>query len=216
MTLKRDGSIACLVLALTCLWATTATAGPLHDAARASDEVAIQALLDAGADIDERDENGATALIAAALASGEDTEALETIDYLLQRKADHTIRDNRGMTVLHAAALSGDAESVAYFTGSDGPGYWPIDIDDKANVLGVTPLIVAAEANRGNVVAYLAMGGANLEVADNAGQTALTHAGTLGHDKVATILLRLGAKCQEIDPAWFATCTERRQALGLQ
>ena len=193
-----------------------ALAGPLHDAARAGDEIAIQKLLDAGADINERDESGATPLIAAALASGEDEEALETIDYLLQRRADHTLRDNRGMTVLHAAAFAGDAESVAYFVGSDGPGYWPIDIDDHDNEQGATPLMVAAEQNRGNVVAYLVLGGADKEITDKEGRTALTRAAQSGHDGIVRILLRSGAKCQPADPDWLAACTALRTELRLK
>ncbi len=188
-----------------------ALAGPLHDAARAGDEVAIQKLLDAGTDINERDETGETALIAAALA-GEDLWA--TMDYLLQRKADYTIRNDRGMTALHAAAFSGNANALAYFVG-EGPIDVPIDINDHENKFGVTPLIVAAEENHGDIVAYLITKGADLEITERHGYTALTRASYHGHDEIITILLRAGAACQEVDPLWFKDCTARKAALGL-
>jgi uncharacterized protein len=179
MSLLQKTMAGCVALALS-LAAGAALAGPLHDAARAGDEVAIQKLLDAGVDINERDESGETALIAAALGAGVDLEALETLDYLLQRNADHTIRNDRGMTVLHAAAFAGDAESVAYFVGTDAPWLSPIDINDQDNKFGVTPLIVAAEENHGNVVAYLFFWGADLEITERHGYTALTAPGTTG------------------------------------
>lgn len=188
-----------------------AFAGPLHDAARAGDKAAIQKLLDAGANINELDETGETALMAAALA-GKDLWA--TIDYLLVRGADHTIRNDRGMTVLHAAAFSGDIGGVAYFVG-EGPLNVPIDINDHDNKFGVTPLIVAAEENHGNVVAQLITLGADMEITERHGYTALTRAAYKGHEQIINILLRSGAVCQEIDPMWHADCEKRKAAMGL-
>jgi uncharacterized protein len=202
------------VVALASALALTPTltvAGPLHDVARAGDEVAIQKLLDAGTDINERDETGETALMAAALAA-EDLWA--TMDYLLQRKADFRIRNDRGMTALHTAAFSGNANAVAYFVG-EGPLNAPIDINDHENKFGVTPLIVAAEENHGNIVASLITLGADLEITERHGYSALTRASYHGHDEVITMLLRAGAACQEIDPIWFKDCTARKAALGL-
>jgi uncharacterized protein len=199
--------------AAVALFLNTAVAlgGPIHDAAQAGDEVAIQKLLDAGTDIDERNENGETALFAAALVYGRD----KTMDYLLQRGADFTIRNRDGLTVLHAAASAGDGESVAYYFGSDGPGHWPIDINDHENELGVTPLMLAAENGHGNVVAYMVFGGADTEITALDGTTSLTRAGKNGHDDVVTILLRTGAVCQEIDPVWLVECEKRKADMGL-
>jgi ankyrin repeat protein len=199
---------AALTLLLT---AGVAVGGPIHDAAQAGDEVAIQKLLDAGTDINERNGNGETALFAAALVYGRD----KTMDYLLQRSADFTIRNNDGLTVLHAAALAGDGESVAYYFGSDGPGHWPIDLNDQDNELGVTPLMLAAEEGHGNVVAYMVFGGADTEITARDGTTALARAGKNARDEVVTILLRAGAVCQEIDPAWLADCKKRKAEMGL-
>jgi uncharacterized protein len=192
----------------------TAYAGSIHDAARLGDTTAIQNLLNAGTDINELDESGETALFAAALASRNSSHN-KILDFLLQRQADYTIRNDRGMTVLHASAFVGDAESVAHHIGTDGPYHKPLDINDHANKFGVTPLIVAAEENHGNVVAYLIMWGADLEITERHGYTALTRASYHGHDQIIDILLRAGAVCQEIDPAWKAECEKRKSALGL-
>ena len=188
---------------------TFAVAGPLHDAARMGDRTLIQELLDGGADVNELDETGETPLLAAALAG-----QTKTMDFLLQRKADYKARNDRGMTALHAAVFVGDAEAVAYFIG-DGPLSVPIDINDHENKFGVTPLIVAAEENRGNVAAYLITSGADLEIKERHGYTALTRASYHSHDEIITILLKAGAACQEVDPVWLKDCTARKAALGL-
>ena len=44
------------------LLATTSFADPIHDAAKDGDLAGVQALLDAGADVNAKDENGRTAL----------------------------------------------------------------------------------------------------------------------------------------------------------
>ena len=196
-----------LTLALA-VCTTPALAGPLHDAARAGDGALMQQLLRDGADIDERDENGETALFAAARAG-----QYSVSDQLMVAGADSSIRDNSGMTVLHAAALAGLAGVVGTFIGED---YRTIrvDMDEHENDLGVTALYLAAEVGHANIVAYLAFNGADTEIADRKGLTALTRAGQLGQDEVVTILLRLGSACQDIDPAWKAECDKRKAALG--
>lgn len=59
----------------------------------------IKALLDAGADVNTRDAQGMTALMAAAY-----TSQADTIRYLLSRGADLHTRDAEGNTALHHAA----------------------------------------------------------------------------------------------------------------
>jgi ankyrin repeat protein len=182
-----------------------ALAGPLHDAARTGDDMLIQTLLDGGAGINELDETGETPLLSAALA-GQTT----TVDLLLKRQADASLRNDRGMTVLHAAAFAGDDNAVAGFVVGA-----TIDINDHDNKFGVTPLIVAAEENHPGVVAYLILAGADLEITERHGYTALSRAGYQGHDEVIALLLKAGAACLEMDPIWFNDCTARKAALGL-
>ena len=186
-----------------------AVAGPLHDAARAGDRALLAQLLRDGANIDEQDETGETALIAAALAGNG-----KVIDQLLVAGADASIRDNNGLSVLHAAAAGGDAEGVHLLLG-EAYHSQRVDIDDKENERGITPLIAAVEASEGDIVAYLVSLGADKEIVDKDGSTALTIAGKKDHDKIVTLLLRVGAACQEIDPTWKVECDKRRSALGI-
>ena len=198
--------LALLPLAFA-LGASPSIAGPLHDAARAGDAALMQQLLRDSADINAQDENGETALFAAALAA-----QYSTHDQLLVAGADASIRNNQGLTGLHAAAMSGNANLVNSLIGGDYHSK-RIELDDHDNELGVTPLYVAAEANHANIVAYLFSFGADAEIPDKAGLTALTRAGQNGYDEVATLLLRIGSACQEVDPAWKAECDKRKAAL---
>ena len=203
--MNRHALLACLMaVALT---PGVSLAGPLHDAARTGDEMLIQTLLDGGASINELDETGETPLISAALA-GQTT----AVDLLLQRQADATLRNDRGMTALHAAAFAGDDNAVAELIGGTAAA---IDVNDHENKFGVTPLIVAAEENHPGTVAYLILSGADLEITERHGYTALSRAGYQGHDEVIALLLKAGAACQEADPFWLKDCTAHKAALGL-
>lgn len=202
-------SFSPLIAAMLALAACQALAAPLHDAARARDGAAIAQLIRDGANIDEQDENGETALFAAAL-NGD----AKIIDQLMIAGADAAIRNNRGMTALHAAAAGGDAEAVSVLVGGAKLSA-RIDIDDHANELGVTALIVAVEEDEGDIVAHLVGLGADKEIAALDGYTALTRAGRSGLDQIVTILLRSGAHCQDIDLYWKADCEHRKASLGL-
>jgi ankyrin repeat protein len=209
MSLLSRTTAGLVALAMS-LSAGAAAAGPLHDAARAGDRALLAQLLRDGVNIDEQDETGETALFAAALAAEP-----KIIDQLLVAGADAAITNDRGMSALHAAAFGGDAEALALLVG-DGPFAKRVEIDDASNKFGVTPLIVAAEENEGDIVAYLIVLGADKEITERHGYTALTRARYHGHDQIVTILLRSGALCQEIDPVWLAECTKRREAMGLK
>ncbi len=205
--MNRFVLVGCAAIALSLV--IPVNAGPLQEAARAGDGALMQQLLRDGADIDEQDEAGETALFAAAKGGWYSVH-----DQLLVAGADVSIRNKEGMTVLHAAASAGDAGVVAGLIGVDHRSK-RVDIDDHDNDLGLTPLAVAAEADHGNIVAYLFSHGADPEIPNKAGLTALTLAGQKGHDEVVTLLLRTGSACQEIDAAWKVTCEERKAALGL-
>jgi ankyrin repeat protein len=194
--------------AMTIALAAPAAAGPLQEAARAGDGALMQQLLRDGADINEQDEAGETALFAAASGGWYSVH-----DQLLVAGADVSIRDNRGFTVLHAAASSGNANVIAGLIGEDHRSQ-QIDLDDHDNELGATPLAVAADANHGNIVAYLYAHGADPAVPNKAGLTALTIAGQKGYDDIITLLLRTGSLCQDIDPVWKAACDTRKAELG--
>jgi ankyrin repeat protein len=200
--------LAAVALAVALALPASAIAGPLHDAARAGDRDLVAKLLKGGADINAQDETGETALFAGALA-GES----KIVDMLLVFGADASIRNDRGMTAVHAAAWGGVPEAVSVLVG-DAKFSARIDLDDHDNKFGVTPLIIAVEENHGLLVAHLIGLGADLEITERHGYTALTRAAYKGHEEIITMLLRSGAQCQEIDPAWFKDCSARKAALG--
>lgn len=209
MSSLRKTLTGCIV-SLLLLSSGAAIAGPLHDAARTGDATLIQVLFDAGADVNERDAAGQTPLMSAAHASN-----LRTMDRLLMLGADTTARDHDGLLALHWAAFAGDPNSVAMLLG--GIKYRSGDIagiDDAQNRFGVTPLILAAEMNHPRLVAALIFLGADLEITDLHGQTALTGAADEGNEEIIHLLLRGGAACQDMDPNWFAECTARKSAMA--
>lgn len=73
---------------------------------------------------------------------------------------------------------------------------------DKKNKEGLTPLMVAVEAGRLDMVNALLSQGASIEVTDRAGRTALVHA--IGNSKVVEKLLLKGADPDTTDRAGMA------------
>jgi ankyrin repeat protein len=114
-----------------------ANAGPLFEAAGRGDLAVVEKLLGEGVEVDQRGRNAETPLIAAALA-GETA----TAEVLIVHGADIMAHNKGGLTPLHAAAYSGSVE-VARLLLDHGAG-----LEDRENVSGATPLIVAAEENR--------------------------------------------------------------------
>jgi len=71
----------------------------IHVAAKGGHETALQLLLDMGADINERNSNGQTAMLSAVFYNH-----LSCVKILIERGADATILTNRGYSVLHYTA----------------------------------------------------------------------------------------------------------------
>jgi ankyrin repeat protein len=97
------------VFVVSALLAATAaaSAGPLEDAAKSGDAEHARQLLDQGADPNERDGSGLTALHRAVAARHHDVVAL-----LVARGADVNLSTERGGTPLHVAAATGDEASA--------------------------------------------------------------------------------------------------------
>ena len=194
--------------AVSAYWRSQAVngAGSLHDAARSGDVDLVNELVADGADINERDATGETPLLAAALAG-----QTAIVELLLSAEADPTVRNDRGMLPLHAAAFAGDLSAVTVLLEND----LSTTLNDHENKFGVTPLIVAAEEDHGEVVTLLTAKGADLEIAKRHGYTALTRASYKANEDIITLLMKSGAQCQEIDPAWLENCSKRKAAMGL-
>jgi ankyrin repeat protein len=177
-----------LFIALVFLASASTFAGPLHQAAEKGDLAEASALLAKGADPNEQNENGETALTAAIL---ERQDGLALL--LLDRGARTDGRNAGGFTPLHAAAYV-DATDIAALLLDRGAA-----IDDQENKAGVTPLSIAAEENRLQVAGLLLDRGANIEQTEMNGYTPLTRALWRGHADMVTLLQRYGAKCQPVE-----------------
>jgi len=187
----------------------------LVEAALAGDEGSVVRMLAVGADVNERDARGVTALHLAAwierpailallLNAGADVHAvavgtLETPLHmagkardsgiaraLLDAGADVDARQATGATPLHTAAHYDRAETAQVLISAGGS----VKAEDHR---GATPLHVAASEGAREVTEVLIVAGADLEAVDGAGHTPLYWAVHNGHGVVATALLDAGA-----------------------
>lgn len=123
-----------------------------------------QLLLDRGADLQARDEEGLTALHYAAA-----TGNLPTLRALLDAKAKLAVSDKNGTTPLHWAAARGRKETAQALLAADAP----VDPADKE---GQTPLHLAVAAGQEVLVRLLLDHGANPNLRNHKGETAFTYA----------------------------------------
>ena len=195
-----------LLVLIACigLGATSALAGPLHDASRTGDVRSAIRLLDQGIDLSKPDSAGEPPLLLAALAGHVDLVAL-----FLDRGADVEARNKGGLTSLHAAAYGGRLDVVRLLVARGA------SVDDARNFYQMTPLHAAAEEGHSDVITFLVASKANVEAKERNGITPLTQAGWRQHWAAADSLLRAGAVCQEealVGPWLFGECTRRKSA----
>ncbi|MBM3677898.1 MAG: hypothetical protein FJW96_08460 [Actinobacteria bacterium] len=186
----------------------------LVDAAAAGDGAAIRELLRRGADVNETDPSGATAVAAAAyaghaaivrrlvdagadvdrqdanrsnafLSTGE-TGDLAVLEEVLRAKPDLTLTNRFGGTALIPAADRGHVAVVRRLLETE------IDVD-HVNDLGWTALLEAVILGDGGaahteIVRLLVAAGADPTIADREGTTPLAHARRSGYDAIAAIL----------------------------
>ena len=183
--------------------------GGLREAVRSGDLAAIKNLIDAGADLNERDSLGATPLLDAAWYGNEQIVRMlveggarvdaaheeggsTPLDYAVLR-GNATIarllidRGAKSSRALHTAALHGQAEIAQLLIAAGSPC-------DARDDNGSSPLDLAAmEGNRETVEALLA-GGAKVDAPHPAtGATPLLEAAGKGNAAAVTVLLRVGA-----------------------
>ena len=158
-------------------------------ASKSGDHLAIQQLIENGANLDAVEGLGWTALHWAAR-NGHDI----CIDALLDGGANIDAPDHAHFTALHWAAWLGSGVCLSRL------------LDRGANVhatdnFWATPLHTAAE--RGNVecIYILLAHGAELSTADYFGRTALHKAAENGHVNCAKVLLKCGASLRLLDSA---------------
>lgn len=191
------------VVGLSSLFAVSAIANPIHDAARVGDAEAVTRLLDQGVNVEDRNATGETPLISAALAG-----QTQVVELLLARHAAIEARNNRGLTPLHAAAYGGHPDTVATLI-EHGTA-----VNDDQNRYHTTPLIIAAEDGHTEVVKLLIAKGADLEAVEANGYTALTQAWAVNKWDTVDVLLKAGATCQPkeiIGKSWATECNKRKK-----
>lgn len=179
-----------IVLAMWCATLNLASATPLHDAVKAGDLVKTQQLLDAGVDVNAKDEQSSTPLHWAV-----ESGILEITQLLLEHHADIESVDNNGNTPLHVAAAKGRRKAVALL----------LEHGAKIDVLNNgrhTPLHLAIQEGRIATIEDLLGHGANTGVMDDEegngerGQDALSFAIAGGKDNIINLLLSKGVVVQ--------------------
>lgn len=192
----------------------------LHNAAALDDVAAIRRLLAGGANIDARDESGATALLVAThgnkvnaaralIEAGANVNAkddiqdspylysgarghLEILKLTLAHGADLASVNRYGGTALIPASERGHVETVDTLIKAG------VNVD-HVNRLGWTALLEAIILSDGGprhlrLVELLINAGANVNIADHEGVTPLQHARGRSYDKIAALLEKAGAK----------------------
>lgn len=181
-----------LRLALAILTAMPALANSgdaLIDAARADDQSAVAALLSKGADVNARQEDGATSLAWAANHSN-----IAIAELLLSRGANPDLTNELGIGPLSLAISNGSLPMVKLLLSK---GANP----DVPRENGETPLMTAARLGQVETMQLLLSRGANANARDKKfGQTALMWAA--GHPAAVRLLVDHGADVRVVTTAW--------------
>jgi uncharacterized protein len=169
-----------------------ATAGrpPLIEAVRNGDRDAVRGLLQKGANVNEAEADGTTALHWASY-----RDDPQSADTLLKGGANVNAANDLGATPLWIASQNGSESMVRRL----------LDAGAKPNLallLGETPLMVAARTGNPAVVELLAAKGADVNARGPRNQTALMWAVAQKHPEVVKVLLAHGANVQARSASW--------------
>ena len=137
----------------------------IHDAivdeANAVNYEDVEKLVKEGYDVNEKNANGQTPLMVAAIMGAEDL-----VHQLCMLAAEPLLQDSRGGTAMHMAAAFGHDKILNILYAARGPQ--ALDIADH---LGNTPLHLAARAGQSTVVGTLLRFGADTKAKDKTGAT---------------------------------------------
>ncbi|MGE0879371.1 MAG: ankyrin repeat domain-containing protein [Acidimicrobiia bacterium] len=203
----------------------TVVRSALSDAAARGDLATVQSLLKAGGvTVDERDDQGRTALVAASygghidvakalIAAGADVNAKDRTSQSSYLIATSEIGEAKGLELLRLTLANGaDVKSLDSYNGTGliraaDRGFVDIvnellttDIDkDHVNRLGWTALLEAiilggGDAKHTDVVRRLVAAGVDVNLADGQGVTPLTHATNRGYTAMIDLLRSAGAR----------------------
>jgi cytohesin len=160
---------------------------PLDRAARAGDLGEVKRLISEGANPNETNKWGYTALTGAC-SLGADTKAhTDIVRYLITHGADVNKRVMDGTTALNEAAFWGHRETVLVLLNAKA------DVNQTKDN-GYTPLISAASEGHLAIVKLLVEAGADLNRQNTGGHTALHMASARDHREIVAALLAAGAR----------------------
>ena len=185
------------ILALLPLAAAAQSVAPtpgtpaIVEATRADDAQGVRALIDAGADVNARQGDGASALH---WASHRDNLAIARL--LVDAGADPNAANDLDATPLWLAAENSSASMTELL----------LDAGADPNLtlaMGETPLMIAARSGAAETVALLLAAGANPNAAERErGQTALMWAAAQGHADGTGLLIDAGADVRARSRVW--------------
>ena len=153
----------------------------LIEAVKDNHIVTVKALLDAGADVNDRDTFGESLLHLAAVRGYKEMSSM-----LIAGGADVDARDDRGLTPLHAAAWGGHREILMLLLDKN------VGINVRSTD-GLTPLHMAALAGHKETIQYLILKGADINARSADGMTPLHAAAFKGHQQAVELLVAGGA-----------------------
>ena len=152
------------------------------------DPAVCQVLIDAGADIEIKDENGRSPLLRASI-SGK----FAVVEMLAEAGAGVRVKDKQGDTCLALASYFGHTETVRYLVGLK-------DVDVNRVVdSGSTALHWASRQNHPEVVQLLIDAGADIAAKDGKGRSPLHKPSMSGHLDVLKTLVKAGADVSVTD-----------------
>ena len=141
----------------------------------------VEKAIKGGADVNDTDKTGSTALMEAVMGGHADM-----IPLLLKAGANVNARDKGGVTALMLAASKGQVTVIPLLLKAGG------DVN-ASNAMGDTALMEATSYGHANVIPPLLRAGADVNARDKGGDTALMWAVMGGHANVIPLLLRAGA-----------------------
>jgi ankyrin repeat protein len=156
---------------------------PLHVAAKRAPAGVIEALLAAGATLDAADDRGRTPLMWAAVRS----DQADVVAALLRAGANPNSRSVAMGTALHQAAAAGAVRSVQLLLDAGA------DVNAPLPKVGSSPLLLACDMQRLEVVKMLLARGAAVNVPDSDGDTAIGLAAARNRPDIVRLLLAAGA-----------------------
>uniref|UniRef100_A0A6U9IY81 Uncharacterized protein n=1 Tax=Zooxanthella nutricula TaxID=1333877 RepID=A0A6U9IY81_9DINO len=166
----------------------------LRQAVYMEDVVTLEHLLKQRADLEARDESGATPLHIAA------TQCKPgMVGWLLKQRSDLQARDGEGFSALTWACVKGHGPIIAMLLGA------AADINEVTDSSGKTPLAISAERGNFDSVLELLSRRASVECANRDGSTALMCAAHQSETQVVAYLLERQSLVNAVDAGgWTA------------